>query len=76
MSSSGILPSLGDFSRLSGPLTVPPRRLALVTSSRHRDDDVALLVPLVDVPVCCDDLFERVAPIDDGTQLVSLDQAA
>ena len=40
----------------------------------HRDDDIALFVPAVDVPVRLHHLFQRIGPIDDRLQGARLGQ--
>lgn len=42
----------------------------------HRDDDITLLVPLVDVPMSLGHLFERVASINDRSELSGFNQAS
>lgn len=40
----------------------------------HGDDDISLLVPLIDVPVRLDNLFQRIAPVDDRFELARFNQ--
>ena len=40
----------------------------------HNNYHIPLLVPLVDVPVSLNDLFERIASIDDSLELSRLNQ--
>jgi hypothetical protein len=49
-------------------------RLSAVVVLRHSDDDVALLVSLVDIPMRLGDLFQRIAPIDDRFYLSRLNE--
>ncbi len=40
----------------------------------YRDRDVAFLVPLLDIAVRLDDLFERIDPVNDRFELARLDR--
>jgi hypothetical protein len=40
----------------------------------HRDDDIAFLVSLIDIAVRLDDLFQRVASVDDWSDRARLNQ--
>jgi len=40
----------------------------------HSDDDVSLFVSLFDIPVCRDNLVQRIAPINDRFELSSLNE--
>jgi len=40
----------------------------------HSYDDISLLVPFVDIPVGLDNLFQRIAPVDDRFYLPCLDK--
>ena len=48
--------------------------LSVVVVLRHRDDDIALLVSLVDIPMRLGGLFQRIAPIDDRSYHSRLNQ--
>jgi hypothetical protein len=49
-------------------------RLSAIVVMRHSDDDVALLVALVDIPMRLGGLFQRIAPIDDRCYLSRLNE--
>lgn len=40
----------------------------------HCDDDIALFVPLLDIAMRLDDLLQREAPINNGLELLRIDQ--
>jgi hypothetical protein len=41
---------------------------------RHSDDDISLFVPFFDIPVRLDDLFQRIAPINDHSDFSRFNQ--
>jgi hypothetical protein len=40
----------------------------------HKDDDIALFVPLFDIVMRLDNLLQPIAPIDDGFEFAGLNQ--
>jgi hypothetical protein len=40
----------------------------------HRQDDIALFVALFNIPVSLDNLFQRVAPVNDRSYFPRFDQ--
>ena len=53
---------------------IRPSLSRLVQIYAYRDNDVAFLVSLLDIPVRLDDLFQRIDPVNDRSELPRLDE--